>query len=513
VRRFLVSLLAACGLLVALPAVASAWTASVSFGTLTVIADNAVVHDGITITDNGANIRVVNTVSGASAGPGCNLISTTTVDCPEAGISRIEAFGRDGDDVITISGSGFNTITSTFNTLNGQNGDDTLSGSASFSGAMGDEIFGGSGDDTLSGGTDDDTLDGGFGADTMSGGSGFDDEVEYGSFSSLNAGSGRYEDLAVSIGDGPNDGSLLDGPIDARDNVLGDVENLTGGSGDDVLIGEPFANELNGLGGDDELRGGLGTDTLRGGNGEDLLRGDEDNDSLDGENGDDVLKGGDVNDTLDGGPGADVLNGGPNALAGDTATYESRSEKVTVTIGSGTGDDGGASDGISGERDTVKGTIENLTGGDGNDVLTGSEVNNLFLGGPGADTINGLAGEDTMSYADHTAGVTVIIDSADNDGSSEDGILNARDLVKVDVENLIGSAFADSLKGSSIANVIEGGLGADQLFGVNGNDRLEAEDDLADTKLDCGGGVDSLNRDAGIDPAPIACESAFESPS
>lgn len=506
-RRVLISFVAVCGPFAALPAAASAWTASVSSGTLTAVADTGTFHDVFTIFDLGSNLRVVNTLSGASAGSGCSFISTTTVDCAESGITRLEAFGKDGNDSITLSGS-FNTITSSFNTLNGAAGDDVLAGTSSGSSTMADDIKGGAGNDSLSGGSGNDTLDGGLGTDIMGGGTGFEDTVEYGSHDFF--GNGRFEDLSVSIGDGPNDGSLRDGPVDARDDVLADVENLIGGSGDDLLIGDPDSNEIRGVGGDDHIRGGIGTDLLNGGDGEDLLRGEDDSDTLEGESGDDVLKGGEINDILEGGFGADLLNGGPNFLAGDTATYVFRTESLTVTIGAGSGDDGGPSDGISGERDTVRGTIENITGGDGNDVLTGSEVANTFMGGDGADVLTGLAGIDTMSYDDHLAAVAVVIDGTPNDGSAADGPSGARDLVKTDIENLIGSDFADSLKGSGLANVIEGGLGADSLFGVNGDDDLLAEDGIADAVLNCGGGTgDFVDLDSGLDPAPIGCEAAF----
>jgi Ca2+-binding RTX toxin-like protein len=463
----------------ALPASASAWVPSEAGSTLTVVGV-ASDTDNFTLTETGSAYRITDPTGFLDGtGAGCALVigsSPTAVDCTKAGITQITVDLDPGNanQSIFFGGCGFSAITST--QLIGANSNDTISGPPCSLTA--DTIRGAAGADVLSGGP---------GSDTASYG-------DHGTNVTANIGGG-----------GGDDGSIEDGPAGARDNINPDIENLTGGSGDDTFTGAGSANSLNGGGGDDFLNGLAGNDTLNGGTSEDTLQGGEGIDTLNGGTSDDTLKGGEGDDTLDGGDDADLLNGG--AGANDLATYASRSAKVTVTLGAGSSDDGGSADGVSGERDTVRGTVENLTGGSGADVLTGSEVDNFFLGGDGADTITGLAGIDTMSYTDHAAGVTVIVDSADNDGNAADGIVNARDLVKVDVENLIGTSFVDSLKGSSIANVITGGLGADQLFGVNGNDTLKANDGVADTTLDCGGNTDTLFRDAGLDPAPVACES------
>lgn len=68
--------------------------------------------------------------------------------------------------------------------------------------------------------------------------------------------------------------------------------NLTGTSGDDVLIGRRGDDVLEGRGGDDLLVGRGGADLLRGGNGNDTLIGDGGRDTLIGGRGDDMLFGG-----------------------------------------------------------------------------------------------------------------------------------------------------------------------------------------------------------------------------
>jgi hypothetical protein len=134
--------------------------------------------------------------------------------------------------------------------LFGEGGADVLVGSPEHDG-----IYGGDGDDELLAGGGNDYLSGDGGADVLSGGPGLD-EVTY----------GATEPLRLSIGDGPNDGAAGEG-----DDIRNDVEGLTGGRGDDVLIGNAEANRLIAYGGHDVLRGEGGPDLLIGwGDGDEL---------------------------------------------------------------------------------------------------------------------------------------------------------------------------------------------------------------------------------------------------
>ena len=219
---------------------------------------------------------------------------------------------------------------------------------------------------------------------------------------------------------------------------------------------------------------------------------------------------------------------------------------MTVSLGSGVNDDGGALDDNGTRRDDVKVDVENLVGGASNDGLTGSNASNLIsggggndaisggvgndtlngdagddtlngdagndtlVGGGGADTMNGGANTDLASYAGIAAPVTVIIDGNPNDGNAADDNGVRRDDVKPDVENLLGGSGADSLTGSDQANQLDGGPGADTLFGLDGNDTLLAFDGLADAFLNCDGGglpgnADVADVDA-TDPPATGCE-------
>jgi Ca2+-binding RTX toxin-like protein len=127
--------------------------------------------------------------------------------------------------------------------LVGNGGNDILLASTGRS-----DLLGGTGNDQLLGGDGSDFLTGGPGADFLSGGDGLD-EVSY----------GGDDPLRLSIGDGPNDGAAGEG-----DDIRSDVEGLTGGRGDDILIGDDDANRLIAYGGQDVLRGEGGPDLLYG---------------------------------------------------------------------------------------------------------------------------------------------------------------------------------------------------------------------------------------------------------
>jgi len=98
------------------------------------------------------------------------------------------------------------------------------------------------------------------------------------------------------------------------------------------------------------------------------------------------------------------------------------------------------------------------------------------LRGTGFDSIDGGAGVDTLTYEDSPVGVTVSL------------FPSAIGPSVVNVENLIGSAFNDSLTGEGGANSVRGGAGADTIDGGFGDDTLDG-----------GAGDDSLRGGAGAD--------------
>lgn len=97
--------------------------------------------------------------------------------------------------------------------------------------------------------------------------------------------------------------------------------------------------------------------------------------------------------------------------------------------------------------------IEGLIGSASADALTGTDGNDLFGASGGADTIDGGTGSDTLTYQFAETGVSVSLGGAGLNGAT-----------LISVENLTGSAFDDTLGGNAAANVITGGDGVDTLY-------------------------------------------------
>ena len=135
----------------------------------------------------------------------------------------------------------------------------------------------------------------------------------------------------------------------------------------------------------------------------------------------------------------------------------------------------------------------------GDDTLYGGGGNDTFFGGLGADEMYGGDGIDTASYAQATAGVSVDMGGTNTGGEANGDTFSS-------IENLIGSAYDDTLKGDSGDNVIDGGAGNDVIWGGPGADTLngEAGDDnfvggSGDDHIYGGTGNDTLDGQAGND--------------
>jgi hypothetical protein len=128
--------------------------------------------------------------------------------------------------------------------------------------------------DSIHGGDDDDEIHPAGGADDLHGDSGVD-TVVYDAYTQA---------VTVTFDDLPDDAASGE-----QQNVHSDVENATGGSGDDRLSGNALANRLDGGPGADVIDGAGGSDTLTGGDGADQIM------ARDG-----------VADTVDCGPGSDT---------------------------------------------------------------------------------------------------------------------------------------------------------------------------------------------------------------
>ena len=138
------------------------------------------------------------------------------------------------------------------------------------------------------------------------------------------------------------------------------------------------------------------------------------------------------------------------------ATYGGTSGNDTLTSGA--------------TADTLNGLDGNdvLYGGGGSDSLSGGNGDDTLVGGTGsADTMNGGAGTDLADYSASSAGVTVSLTTGAGSGGHASGD------TLIDVENVTGSIYNDSLTGSAADNVLTGGTGNDTLQGGAGADTLD----------------------------------------
>ncbi len=135
--------------------------------------------------------------------------------------------------------------------------------------------------------------------------------------------------------------------------------------------------------------------------------------------------------------------------------------------------------------DTLSGLAGNdkLIGGDGTDTLSGGLDSDILVGGAGDDALDGdnNVGIDTADYSSATSGVIVNLATGTATGGAGNDTL-------VEIENVIGSNFNDTLTGSTDHNFLSGIGGDDTLSGGDHNDLLAG-----------GTGNDILSGNAGND--------------
>jgi Ca2+-binding RTX toxin-like protein len=278
-----------------------------------------------------------------------------------------------------------------------------------------------------------------------------------------------------------------------------------------------------GTAGNDRLKGNVGADTMLGGAGDDTYYVDVAGDTITentGEGADVVystaiaytlsanietliiagagvsgtgnaqnnyLMGNAGNNSLDGQGGADVMVGG----AGDDSYTVDDKDDVIIEI------QGAGLDTVySSISYSLAANIENLvlTGtainGFGNELsnqLTGNNADNILGGGAGADTMIGLAGNDTY-YVDDAG--DVIVEAVDG-GTDIVYSTTASYTLADNIETLIVWLSAVNGTGNAQDNYIIGGTGNNTLDGRAGNDVLYG-DEGADIYIG-GLGADSLN--------------------
>jgi hypothetical protein len=336
-----------------------------------------------------------------------------------------------------------------------------------------DRIFGRAGDDLLTGDTGPDTISGGAGKDTLTGGSG--------------------------------------------------IDALTGGDGDDIVSGGFGADVIDGGAGGDALDGNQDADTIGGGPGDDLLHGGSGIDHIDGGPGDDRIFADSGGDIISGGDGSDeiVVDGASAATVRCGAGYDT----VYVTVPpNATADYAGVD--TAGRRapdceqvlltDAVVDPSKGVTylAGDGGGARTGTALDDVLLGGPGADTLRGLGGNDVL-WGLRQAGLSSLLPDVIDSGPGDDTVY--------------GGPGPQRISGGDGDDFLEGGIGDGTISGGAGNDtiRLRGAGTVVvkagagrDTiyarggsraRVSCGSGRDTVHVD-GADSVARDCERVIGTP-
>lgn len=305
------------------------------------------------------------------------------------------------------------------------------------------------------------------------------------------------ERLSFTLGNGGNS-------VDASASPIGIV--VTGGTGQDGVVGSAFNDTISLGAGNDGTFAGAGNDTINGGDGDDIIYGEAGADIINGDAGNDMLGGSTGNDVINGGAGADAMSGEADtdtiSFAGGAAMTLDMNVTTPQNTGNGTDaladfenvigsasndtlvgssttysfDGGGGTDTVSYAAvttgmtvnlpaGTVSGStpgpdvltaVENVTTGSGNDTIIGDGANN---------TLNAGAGVDTISYASSIAAVTIDLAAGSASGAGTDTL--------VGFENATGGSGNDTLTGNAGANVLDGGSGNDKFKGGGGDDTIK----------------------------------------
>ncbi len=304
------------------------------------------------------------------------------------------------------------------------------------------------------------------------------------------------------------------------------IQNATGSSHDDTFVANNQGNNF---------QGGAGTDTVSYANSTGAVTvnllintGTGSDATADSYSSMENAIGGAGNDTFISGTGANRFDGlgGVNTLsyAGSTAVNVNL-ETSAASGGNAAGDTFINIQNLTGSdgNDTLSGDAgaNVLTGGAGNDTLNGGAGDDILIGGAGADRFTGGTGTDIVSYIDSTSGVTVDVNFFGT-GTSRGTGFSAGDVIDNDIERIQGSTSDDTFIGVRDGLLLDGGTGTDSIdfggtttgvtlnlsdstkfvsiervVGSNGDDKLTAS--ASGSTFVAQNGNDTLNGGAGND--------------
>jgi Ca2+-binding RTX toxin-like protein len=327
------------------------------------------------------------------------------------------------------------------------------------------------------------------GIENITGGSGDDRFYIAGSQSmNLNGGAGNdsfifsNQGLLIGIIDGGSGNDVIDYSGDLTTILDIRVFVLTSLGSQDGFAGLERATLASGFTNIDTINGGLGMDTLRGLNADAQF--DIFNNRVEYSTGDHLLTttmienlvGGDGDDTFSF-HGDAQLPGNHNTIDGqggqDTLDYSQYGAGVVVRLIGGVST--GVKDGVHGIENVVGSQYNDelygdnqaniLNGGAGDDKLYGQGGDDILIGGSGNDILDGGTGRDTVDYSGNTSAgviISLLTGQATGEESGDDTLIN--------LENVIGTRFADEITGDNNDNIIAGNGGNDTLAGLQGND-------------------------------------------
>ena len=244
-----------------------------------------------------------------------------------------------------------------------------------------------------------------------------------------NGGDKDFDDVVFELDIGQVNAATWIGPDDNSEG--GDDDNPPGSdfSENDILYGGTGSDQLFGMAGNDKLYGGDGNDLIYGNSGDDELEGGTGSDELRGGTDNDVLRGNSGHDTLIGNSGEDTLYGGTG-------------------------------------NDNLRGGTDNdiLRGGSGHDTLDGNSGDDILELDSGNDHLKGGGGSDTVDGSGHSRYAKFDLHAKTVKGAGLDTLDG--------VENVIGTAYNDWIRGDKRDNIIDGGDGNDTIRGQEGDDTL-----------------------------------------
>ena len=234
---------------------------------------------------------------------------------------------------------------------------------------------------------------------------------------------GNYDFYRITDGRGFTDYLYNDG-------VNPDFEQYLLTNRADTFVGSDNVDTVQGYDGNDLIFASGGNDFIYGGTGDDTLF---------GVSGNNLLEGGSGNDTIFGGSGNDIIRG----ISGYNVLY----------------------------------------GKEGNNQITGGTNDDIIFAGTGQDAIDGGTGTDTLKFDGGTQGVVVNLGSDIYSGLASESFINSHQSggsnqtgTVVGIENVYGTSFGDTIRGSDARNELYGGSGDDTIVASLGNDEIHGDD-------------------------------------